>query len=155
MQQLFDRWQQIWVAETGSTWLRIAVQPTLTLKAGQSIYKKVFFRFKYIYFTWDQYPHLGSIEGPPVLQENFSLIPVITVISVVITGYFFNQPVNPAYLFRMCVLYKPLVFDAINQYYSTCQSLLLLCLGWDKVELRTLKSLSYYNLPGWTTTRIV
>ena len=88
-------------------------------------------------------------------KENFSLIPVITGISVVIIGYFFNQPVNPVYLFRMCVLYKPLVFDELNQYYSTCQSLLLLCLGWDKVEFRTHKSLSYYNLPGWTTTRIV
>ena len=29
----------------------------------------------------------------------------------------------------------------INQYYSTCQSLLLLCISWEKVEFRTRKSL--------------
>ena len=46
-----------------------------------------------------------------------------------------------------CLLYKPLVFEEINQYYSTCQSLLLLCLGCEKVEFRTHKSLPYWENP--------
>ena len=37
----------------------------------------------------------------------------------------------------ICVLYKPNVYGEINQYCSTCQSLLLLCLSWEKVEFRT------------------
>ena len=45
-----------------------------------------------------------------------------------------------------CQYIKPNVFDEINQYYSTCQSLLLLCLSWEKVEFRTHKSVPYkYN----------
>ena len=43
----------------------------------------------------------------------------------------------------VCVLYKPHVFDEINYYYSTCKSLLLLCLSWEKVEFRTHKSLPW------------
>ena len=33
----------------------------------------------------------------------------------------------------------------INQYCSTCQSLLLLCLSWEKVEFRTNKFLPYHQ----------
>ena len=42
------------------------------------------------------------------------------------------------------VFSQKLLDDPINQYYSTCQSLHLLCLSWEKVEFGTHKSLPYW-----------
>ena len=47
-------------------------------------------------------------------------------------------------------VYLPLhVFDEINQYYSTCQSLLFLCLSWEKLEFRTHKHCSQVFTLHW------